>query len=342
MKKERINFNLVIFLLLLVTITFSLFYGAVKVPILEIFKIILNKTGLSDFGIAKKGFIPIIFYVRLPRIFVSILVGGALAVSGCTMQSILKNPIADSSIIGISSGASLGAVLAIATGLSTQYIFAMPIFSIFFSLLVSSLVYRISVMRGRTDNLLLILSGIAISSFVSAISSLILTNLMESQIREYVFWSVGSLSGRRWEHFFLGLAPISILSLVLFYYGKELNILLLGDEEAKSLGINVAFMRKKILVMVAILTAMSVCISGNIGFIGLVIPHVLRRIIGPDNRKLLKASFLAGAFFLNLSDLISRLVLSPAEISVGIITALIGAPYFVYLIIKFRRGGREI
>ncbi|WP_051080449.1 FecCD family ABC transporter permease [Fusobacterium russii] len=326
-------------ILLVFIIIFSLFYGTVKVPILEIFKIILNKLGLTNFEIIKKSFIPIILYVRLPRIMVSVLVGGALAVSGCTMQSILKNPIADSSIIGISSGASLGAVIAIATGLSTQYLFALPFLSIFCALLVSSLVYKISVMRAKTDNLLLILSGIAMSSFISAISSLILTILVDSQIREYIFWSIGSLSGRRWEHFYLGVAPILILSIIIFFYGKELNILLLGDEEAKSLGINVSLVRKKILVMVAVLTGMSVCISGNIGFVGLIVPHILRKLIGPDNKKLLRASFLAGAFFLTLSDLLARLVLSPVEISVGIITALIGAPYFIYLIIRIRRGG---
>lgn len=339
MKQNKINFNILMTILLVFIIIFSLFYGTVKVPILEIFKIILNKLGFTNFEIIKKSFIPIILYVRLPRIMVSVLVGGALAVSGCTMQSILKNPIADSSIIGISSGASLGAVIAIATGLSTQYLFALPFLSIFCALLVSSLVYKISVMRAKTDNLLLILSGIAMSSFISAISSLILTSLVDSQIREYIFWSIGSLSGRRWEHFYLGVGPILILSIIIFFYGKELNILLLGDEEAKSLGINVSLVRKKILVMVAVLTGMSVCISGNIGFVGLIVPHILRKLIGPDNKKLLRASFLAGAFFLTLSDLLARLVLSPVEISVGIITALIGAPYFIYLIIRIRRGG---
>lgn len=339
MKQNKINFNILMIILLVFIVIFSLFYGTVKVPILEIFKIILNKLGFTNFEIIKKSFIPIILYVRLPRIIVSVLVGGALAVSGCTMQSILKNPIADSSIIGISSGASLGAVIAIATGLSTQYLFALPFLSIFCALLVSSLVYKISVMRAKTDNLLLILSGIAMSSFISAISSLILTSLVDSQIREYIFWSIGSLSGRRWEHFYLGVGPILILSIIIFFYGKELNILLLGDEEAKSLGINVSLVRKKILVMVAVLTGMSVCISGNIGFVGLIVPHILRKLIGPDNKKLLRASFLAGAFFLTLSDLLARLVLSPVEISVGIITALIGAPYFIYLIIRIRRGG---
>lgn len=342
MIRRKLNFNILIIFLLIIVIIFSLFYGAVRVPILEVIKILLNKIGITNYEIARKSFISIVYYVRFPRIMTAVIVGGALAVCGCTMQSLLKNPIADSGIIGISSGASLGAVVSIALGLSSKYIFAMPLFSIFFSLLISAIVYRLSTLRGKSDNLLLILSGIAISSFVGAISSIILTNLMESQIKEYIFWSIGSLSGRRWEHFLFGIGPVIFLSFVLFYHGKELNILLLGDEEAKSLGINIRTMRKKILVIVAVLTAVSVCISGNIGFVGLVVPHILRKIIGADNRKLLKGSFLAGAFFLTLSDLISRVILAPSEISVGIITSLIGAPYFIYLIIKIRKEGKGL
>ena len=342
MGKTKLNFNIMITLFLIIVIIFSLFYGAVKVPIPEVIKILLNKTGITNFDIMKKSFIPIVYYVRFPRIMTAVIVGGALAVCGCTMQSLLKNPIADSGIIGISSGASLGAVISIALGLSSKYIFAMPLFSIFFSLVISAIVYRLSTLRGKSDNLLLILSGIAISSFVGAISSIILTNLMESQIKEYIFWSIGSLSGRRWEHFLFGVGPVIVLAFILFCHGKELNILLLGDEEAKSLGINIRKMRKKILVIVAVLTAVSVCISGNIGFVGLVVPHMLRKIIGADNRKLLKGSFLAGAFFLTLSDLISRVILAPSEISVGIITSLIGAPYFIYLIIKIRKEGKGL
>lgn len=342
MIRRKLNFNILIIFLLIIVIIFSLFYGAVRVPILEVIKILLNKIGITNYEITRKSFISIVYYVRFPRIMTAVIVGGALAVCGCTMQSLLKNPIADSGIIGISSGASLGAVISIALGLSSKYIFAMPLFSIFFSLLISAIVYRLSTLRGKSDNLLLILSGIAISSFVGAISSIILTNLMESQIKEYIFWSIGSLSGRRWEHFLFGIGPVIFLSFILFYHGKELNILLLGDEEAKSLGINIRKMRKKILVIVAVLTAVSVCISGNIGFVGLVVPHILRKIIGADNRKLLKGSFLAGAFFLTLSDLISRVILAPSEISVGIITSLIGAPYFIYLIIKIRKEGKGL
>lgn len=336
--KYRINFNLFLFFLLIGIIIFSLFYGAVKVPVSDVIKIIINKTGLFNFEISKQSYIPIVFFVRFPRIMVAVIVGGALALCGCTMQSLLKNPIVDSGIIGISSGASLGAVIAVSLGLTATNIFAMPLFSGAFALIISAVIYKIS----ATDNLLLILSGIAIGSFVGAITSVILTSLAETEMKEYIFWAMGSLNGRRWEHFFFGLIPIATLSPILFYYGKELNILLLGEEEAKSLGINIKKIRRKILIIIALLTAISVCISGNITFVGLIVPHILRKIIGSDNRKLLKSSFLAGACFLTFSDLLSRIVLAPKEISVGIITALIGAPYFIYLIVKIRREGKTL
>ena len=340
--KYRINFNLFLFFLLIGIIIFSLFYGAVRVPISDVIKILLNKTGLFNLEITKKSYVPIVFFVRFPRIMVAVIVGGALALCGCTMQSLLKNPIVDSGIIGISSGASLGAVIAISLGFTATNIFAMPLFSGAFALIISAIIYNISTLRGRTDNLLLILSGIAIGSFVGAITSVILTSLAETEMKEYIFWAMGSLNGRRWEHFLFGLIPIAILSPTLFYYGKELNILLLGDEEAKSLGINIKKIRAKILIIIALLTAISVCISGNITFVGLIVPHILRKIIGSDNRKLLKSSFLAGACFLTFSDLLSRIVLAPKEISVGIVTALIGAPYFIYLIVKIRREGKTL
>lgn len=342
MKRKSKSYLWILLFLLGATVLLSLFYGAVTVPMGEILKILSNKILFTNFSIAKKSYIPIVFFVRFPRVMTAVIVGGGLALCGCTMQSLLKNPIVDSGIVGISSGASLGAVISIAFGLSARYIIAMPLLSILFALFIATIVYRISSLHGKTDNLLLILSGLAISSFVGAISSMILSNLVEAQLKEYLFWSIGSLAGRRWEHFLFAVFPILFLSTILFHYGKELNILLLGNEEAKSLGINIQKIRKKILVVVALLTAISVCISGNIGFVGLIVPHILRRILGPDNQKLLKASFLSGAFFLTFSDLISRVVLAPKEISVGIITALIGAPYFISLIIKMKREGRSL
>lgn len=340
MKKTKLIFLFFVFLILI--ILFSLFYGSVKVPIDEIIKILLNKFLGLNFEIEKQSYIPIIYNVRLPRVLTAVIIGGALGISGCTMQSLLKNPIVDSGIVGISSGASLGAVLSIALGLTGKYIFAMPIFSIITSLFIALLVYRLALLKGKVDNLLLVLSGIAINSFIGALISLILINLMEEQAKEYIFWTVGSLSGIRWEHFNFAVYPIIFLSVILMYYGKELNILLLGDEQAKSLGIDIKNLRKKIIIIISLLTSISVCVSGNIGFVGLIVPHILRRIIGSDNRYLLKSSFLVGAFFMTFCDLVSRTIFSPKELGVGIVTAIIGAPYFIYLIVKIRKGGQNL
>ena len=340
MKKTKLIFLFFVFLILI--ILFSLFYGSVKVPIDEIIKILLNKFLGLNFEIEKQSYIPIIYNVRLPRVLTAVIIGGALGISGCTMQSLLKNPIVDSGIVGISSGASLGAVLSIALGLTGKYIFAMPIFSIITSLFIALLVYRLALLKGKVDNLLLVLSGIAINSFIGALISLILINLMEEQAKEYIFWTVGSLSGIRWGHFNFAVYPIIFLSVILMYYGKELNILLLGDEQAKSLGIDIKNLRKKIIIIISLLTSISVCVSGNIGFVGLIVPHILRRIIGSDNRYLLKSSFLVGAFFMTFCDLVSRTIFSPKELGVGIVTAIIGAPYFIYLIVKIRKGGQNL
>ena len=340
MKKTKLIFLFFVFLILI--ILFSLFYGSVKVPIDEIIKILLNKFLGLIFEIEKQSYIPIIYNVRLPRVLTAVIIGGALGISGCTMQSLLKNPIVDSGIVGISSGASLGAVLSIALGLTGKYIFAMPIFSIITSLFIALLVYRLALLKGKVDNLLLVLSGIAINSFIGALISLILINLMEEQAKEYIFWTVGSLSGIRWEHFNFAVYPIIFLSVILMYYGKELNILLLGDEQAKSLGIDIKNLRKKIIIIISLLTSISVCVSGNIGFVGLIVPHILRRIIGSDNRYLIKSSFLVGAFFMTFCDLVSRTIFSPKELGVGIVTAIIGAPYFIYLIVKIRKGGQNL
>lgn len=334
------NFNLFLIFGLIFMILISLFYGAIEVPFDDIFKILANKIFNADYILSKKSYESIVFYVRFPRVLAGILVGGALGISGATIQSMLKNPIADSGIIGISSGASLGAIIAIATGFSTKYIFGMPSLAIIFALFISYIIYRVSSVGGKTNSIILVLAGIAISSFIGAISAFILTSLMDSQIKEYLFWSIGNLSGLRWEHFLFAVFPILILSIILVTYGKELNIMLLGDEEAKSVGVDIAKTRKRILCIIAFLTSISVCIAGNIGFVGLIVPHILRKIIGSDNRKLLKSSFIAGAFFLILSDFVSRTILAPKEISVGIITCLIGAPYFIFLILKLR--GRNL
>lgn len=338
--KKNVKFMIVLFLVfLMVSIIIATAIGAVKVPYIETVKIILNNMGIGRFDLSNKGFEAIIFHVRLPRVIVAILVGGALGISGAVMQSMFRNPMADPGVLGVSSGASLGAIIAVALGLTSRGIYYMPLFAVIGALIASYTIYKLAASKGKVPPLILILAGIAISTFLGSITSLILTKIGEHQVREYLFWSIGSLADRRWEHASLVALPIVIFSLILMSFAKELNILLLGDEEAKSLGLNTNRIRKKILFFCSMTTAMAVCVSGNIAFVGLIVPHILRLIVGSDNRILIPLSAIGGAIFLVVCDLIARTVISPAEIGVGIITSLIGAPYFIFLLKRAQKEG---
>lgn len=319
----RENRYFILLLLAVISVFLSLSFGSVKIPIRNIFK--------------DKIYMDIIFYMRAPRIIIAFLIGGNLAISGATIQSLFQNPMADPGILGISSGGSLGAILAISLGFSSIFSLGIPIFAIFFAFTSSIIVYKMASIKGKNSILTLILSGIAINFFLGAINSFILLNISDTQIKEYIFWSMGNLSGKEWNQTLILIFPTLIFSIFLIKNYKELNILLLGDENGKSLGINVTKFRKKILFVTSILTALSVCIGGNIGFVGLVIPHVVRFIVGDNNRDVLTMSFFLGGIFLINADLVSRVVLAPKEISIGVITSLIGAPYFIYLLIKYKK-----
>lgn len=325
------------FLLIISLISFIVCFsmGSVNIPLDKIINIL--KFNLLNFGNVDQAYNGILWYIRVPRIITAFLVGGGLAISGATIQSLFQNPMADPGILGISSGASLGAIIAIALGLTSMSVFYMPIIAITFAFLAGSLVYKLASYKGKNSILGLILSGIAIKTFLGAVNALILTNISDDQMKEFLFWSVGNLSGRHWKHVYLAGIPIIFLSYYLMRYHKELNILLLGDEHGVSLGINVNKFRKKVLVITSVITGLAVCVSGSIGFVGLVIPHIIRVIKGSDNRHILPMSFFLGGIFLINADLISRTIISPKEISIGIVTALVGAPYFIYLLIKYKK-----
>lgn len=334
---QRINKNY-IYITALVIITFGicLGIGSVNIPLKKIIDILrYNILGIGDVDKALNG---ILWYIRTPRVLSAFLVGGGLAISGAAVQSLFQNPMADPGILGISSGASLGAIITIALGISSISIGIMPSVAILFAFLSGVIVYKLATFKGKSSILGLILSGIAIRTFLGALNSLILTNISDDQAKEFIFWSMGSLSGRHWGHIYVTGIPIITLSFILTRYYKELNILLLGEEQSLSLGIDVNKFRKKILMLTSSIVALSVCISGNISFVGLIIPHMLRKRIGSDNKKILPLSFFAGGIFLALADLISRVIISPKELSVGIVTSLLGAPYFIYLLIKYRKG----
>lgn len=329
--------------LLALTMLAATAIGAVSVPLRDTLRIILAHCGWKTAGTFTKAQDSIIFFVRLPRVVAAALVGMALAVSGAAMQGMFRNPMADPGILGVSSGAGLGAVLAVTFGLTSQSLYYLPIFSATGALFAAVIIFLLSSRGGRIPVLTLILSGIAVSTFIGAITSLMLTKMMsDHQINQYLFWSIGSLSARRWEHINLVLLPIGIGVVLLLSFARELNVLMLGEEEAQSVGLSPFRTRTALLVLASVVTAMAVCISGHISFVGLIVPHIMRIIIGPDHRLLLPVSVVAGAIFLVGCDLVARIVVAPAEIGVGIITSLLGAPYFLYLLNRARKEGTEV
>ncbi len=319
---------------LLTVFMLCLSIGTVSIPFKDILKILFNNSSGVD-----SIYIRIILYVRLPRVLVAILVGMALSISGTAIQSLFRNPMASPGIVGISSGASLGAVLCISLGLSAKSLYYIPVFASGFALITAFIIFKVSTKNHSIGLLKLILVGIAMSAIIRAGTQLILSIMEENQISEYVFWSMGSLANRRWEHVYLILVPILITCFFLIYFSRDLNILLLGEEESKSLGMNVDFIKKLILILTSIATALSVSVSGSITFVGLIVPHIMRLIIGSDNRYLIPFSCIGGSIFLMICDLISRTIIIPSEVSVGIITSVVGAPYLLYLIRKKDKVG---
>ena len=253
------------------------------------------------------------------------------------MQGIFSNPLADPGIIGVSSGAAVGAVIAISLGLSEESMFFLPMFAFLGSLAAVSLTVMLSMRHGKIPVMMLLLAGVVVGMLLGAITAGILTVISEQKMQQYLFWTIGSLDYRRWEHVLLGVGPISIGLAVMLFMARHLNILVLGDVEARAVGMPVTRYRLILLAVASMTTATGVCISGNIGFVGLIVPHMMRMIVGPDHRRLLPASILAGGMLLVFCDTLGRVVLDPIEIRVGIMTALLGTPYFLYLLRKNRR-----
>lgn len=339
MKKQ--NYFLVMTLLLVAIIgagCFSLAKGQFDMPFVNILAYIGRELGLNIFP--EVNVTPnqeaVLWHIRFPRTIVGLMVGAGLAVSGAVMQGLFSNPLADPGIIGVSGGASVGAVLAITFGLDQLSVFSMPLCAFIGSLAAVVLTVSLALRRGKIPVMTLLMSGVVVGMLLAAVTSALLTAVDQNRMQQYLFWTVGSLDYRRWEHVLIGVGPILIGSGIMVLLARHLNVLVLGETEARSLGMPVNFYRMLFLSLAALVTATGVCISGNIGFIGLVVPHLLRLIVGPDHRRLLPACLLAGGAFLVLCDSLGRVIISHTEIRVGIMTALIGTPYFLYLLRKSR------
>ena len=280
----------------------------------------------------------VLFHIRLPRTLVGLMVGAGLGISGAVLQGIFSNPLADPGIIGVSSGASVGAVLAIALGVTAVSVLSLPAFAFCGSMLAVGLTVSLSMRHGRIPIMTLLLSGVVVGMFLAACTAAILTVMNEQKMQQYLFWTIGGLDYRRWDHVLLGIAPIGISACIMTLLARHLNLLAFGEVEARAAGMPVTAFRLLFLALASLTTAAGVCISGNIGFVGLVVPHMMRLLVGPDHRRLLPASLLAGGAFLVLCDSLGRLLLSGLEIRVGIMTAFIGTPYFLYLLRRHMKG----
>lgn len=339
-KRERSPLAIILLAVLLVVIAcVSLTFGQIDVPVGKALAVIgsqLNLPGFTEADYTREQ-LAVIWYIRLPRMLVGVLVGAALGISGAVMQGIFSNPLADPGLIGISSGAATGAVLSIALGAASGSMFAMPAFAFCGSICAVCLTVFLAMRNGKIPVMTLLLAGVAVGMLLGAITSGLLTFMNEQKLQQYLFWMVGGLDYRHWEHVYLAVGPVLCGIVIMCMLARHLNILVLGETEAKAVGMPVTAFRMGLLFVAAMTTATSVCVSGNIGFVGLVIPHMMRMLIGPDHRVLLPASALGGAAFLVFCDSLGRIIMPPAEVRVGIMTAFLGTPYFLYLLRRMQK-----
>lgn len=344
MERERLRrWSLPLLSLLLIAVMLaSVALGPVTIPGGEVLRVLGVQLGLPITDVTPQHQ-AVIMSIRLPRTVLGVLVGAGLAVAGAAMQGLFRNPLADPGLIGVSAGSALAAVAVIVLGnqglgflTETLGIFSLPLAAFLGGLSTTLLVYRLSSQEGRTSVTTLLLAGIAINALCGAGTGLLTYLADDQQLRTLTFWSMGSLGGATWASV-LGVAPFMLVPLLcLPPLARTLNALLLGEAEAGHLGIPVERMQRLIVCLAALAVGAAVAVSGVIGFVGLVVPHLLRLALGPDHRTLLPGAALLGGSLLLLADLLARTVVTPAELPIGILTALLGGPFFLGLLLHRR------
>lgn len=275
----------------------------------------------------------IVLQIRLPRVLLALVVGGGLSASGVLFQGSLRNPLADPYIIGVSSGASLGAAVALLLVIPKGWVgyASLPLFAFAGAVLATLTVARLGQRRGRLEPTSLLLAGVAVGAFLTAVVSALMVLRIEN-LQDVYLWLMGSLSGRTWVHLSMA-APYVFSGLLLaLWLAKDLNIYLLGEEAAHSLGVDVQRVQRLVLIIGSLMAAACVSVTGVIGFVGLMVPHALRLLLGAENRRLILHSFWVGAVFLLAADTLARSAFAPLEVPVGIVTAFVGGPFFIYLL----------
>lgn len=327
-------------LLLIAAMSLSLFTGASDASLLRLIEAWLS--GASDDPLLVRDRL-VYFDIRLPRMLLGMLIGAALAVSGVVMQGLFRNPLADPGLVGVSAGASLGAVSVIVLGgtallplVSAMGIYALQLFAFAGGLATTLVLYRVATRSGHTEVATMLLAGIAIAALAGALMGVLIYLSSDSQLRDFTFWSLGSLAGSNWTKVFASGPIIAIALAGCLWLSRGLNALTLGEATANHLGVPVQRLKHIAIVGVVAATGASVAVSGGIGFVGIVVPHLLRLVIGPDHKYLLPASALLGASFLLVADALSRTIVAPAELPIGIITAAVGGPFFLWILLRKR------
>jgi len=341
-RTKTLRYIFILLLILMLMIIACASFGAARIS-------------LKDTGLILGSFIPglnhfidtsrldpqnivIISQIRLPRIFLSIFVGMALASAGVIFQGLFRNPMAAPYVIGVSAGAALGATIGLVfvSGIGLMGISTTTLFALTGALVTTFLVYSIARIRGKISVTTLLLSGIALSAMLSSVTYFIMI-FRTQDMAKIMFWIMGSLTSASWNRFII-LAPlVTVLVIISGFFMRDLNIISLGDKRAAQLGVQTEKVKKIMLIMASFIAAAAVSVSGIIGFVGLITPHILRLIVGPDHRILYPTSAIAGGIVLLMSDTLARTVLMPREIPVGIITSIIGVPFFLYLLVRSKK-----
>lgn len=334
--------------ILAATVIFSLTVGAVHIPVADISVILLKKAGLYSSATVNTTHYVVLSSIRLPRVLMTVLIGAALGVSGASLQGLFRNPLVEPALIGVSGGSAAAVVVLVVFGGSpllkpvfwlNEILF--PVMAFAGGLVATFIVLKLSHQSGKTNIAMLILIGVAVNALTGALIGLTIFYADENQLRTFTFWTLGDLGGATWDKLLIA-APLLVMSSgALLFYSRTLNALSLGEAEAFHLGVEVERVKRNIIFFSALCVGVSVSLAGMIGFVGLIVPHLIRILFQPDHRLVLPASIFGGALLLLLADLLARTMASPAELPIGVVTALIGAPFFIMLLLNEKRK-REI
>jgi iron complex transport system permease protein len=338
--KRKVLLMVFLFIFLLLVILFAVSTGSSSIPFATTISVILSKIPFISIPETWEGTVEtVILNLRMPRAILAGVTGAALAVAGATYQGLFRNPLADPYLIGVSQGAALGAVIGFLIPLSISFwsLNLVSIFAFIGGLGAVFIVYSLGKVGKSLPMTTLILAGVALGSFLTAIMSYLLINSDESMHGIYS-WILGGFSSPKWIHVWIAVPVITVGSLFICLYGRSLNVMQFDEEQAQQLGVNVERTKRILLVAATLITAAAVSFGGIIGFVGIIIPHAVRLIWGPDFRFLLPLSILCGSIFLILADLLARTVMPPAEIPLGIVTAFFGAPFFLYLLRRKKKA----